>query len=87
MFVGDQDCERDDELNRSSRVDRKQGATRIERATRWVGSLRRAALLRGMSPDVQLQMLPAGRHCFEQNVVQTRLDRRIFKSLLPAFCV
>lgn len=82
VLVGDQDCERDDDLNRSARVDRQQGATRMERAASWTGSLRRAALALGVSSDIQLQVLPEGRHCFEQNVEHSNLDRRIFDGLL-----
>ena len=78
LFVGGLDTLRGPDLNRCKRIDRQQGATRLERAARWAAALRRAALLAGKSAEVSLCTLPRSGHCFEENVARDRLDQRLF---------
>ena len=58
VLVGDQDCERDAELNKLRRIDRQQGMNRIERATNWVESMNQASMRYGISPHHRLTILP-----------------------------
>ena len=48
VIVGDRDCDRDHGLNKSARVDRLQGRTRIERALTWVKFMNLAAKSYGL---------------------------------------
>ena len=67
IVVGALDTERCFALNRSAKVDLNQGATRIERAIRWAGAIRTAALGMGKVADLRVRVLPHCEHCFEQN--------------------
>lgn len=82
VVVGDADAERDGTLNRAPCVDRTQGATRIERAQSFVNCVRTAALRRGYTPQVSLQLLAGGTHDFEQNVRTAALARRVTDAVL-----
>ena len=88
VFVGHLDSQRDDGLNRSPRIDRQQGATRVERASRWASALRDAALLSGKPARIECCVLPRGGHSFEQNVEADGLDRRLFQAFFgsPRSC-
>jgi pimeloyl-ACP methyl ester carboxylesterase len=81
VFVGDRDNQRDPDLNCTRRIDRQQGATRVERATRWVNAVRTAALGLGRRADIKLRILSGAGHSFEQNVREAGLDRRIIAEL------
>ena len=69
VLVGELDTERDAGLNCSPRIDREQGAQRVERAVRWVCAWRRVARqYNGLSGPARVRMLPGCGHNFEDCV-------------------
>jgi len=66
VAVGTRDTERDRSLRKGRRIDRIQGTDRVERARRWVDSMRRTARLTGAPPAVMLEMLPRTGHSFAE---------------------
>ncbi|NNE63680.1 MAG: hypothetical protein HKN34_06335, partial [Gammaproteobacteria bacterium] len=84
VIVGDQDCERDPELNTLRRIDRQQGLNRVERATNWVESMNQASSGYGINPHHRLTILPGIGHSFEQSIEQGGMDEKIFSSLFGA---
>lgn len=81
VLVGDQDCERDAELNKLRRIDRQQGMNRVERATNWVESMNQASMGYGITPHHRLTILPGIGHSFEQGIKRANMDEIIFSSL------
>lgn len=85
VFVGSEDVRRDASLRCNEHLDREQGATRLERARRWVTALHRAAASRSRHSNVSLVELPHSGHDFHENVRTDRLDRRVLEFLFPSF--
>ena len=81
VIVGDQDIERDPELNKSSRVDKQQGLNRVERARNWIKSMNKAATAHDLAAHYQLVVLPGIGHSFEQSVELEAANEIIFSSL------
>jgi len=84
VIVGDQDNERDPELNKSPRIDRQQGLNRVERARNWVESMNLAAAAHGITTHHRLTVLPGIGHSFEQGVELEAMNEKIFSSLFDA---
>lgn len=80
VVVGDADTDRDESLNTDPEVDR-QGKDRVERATRWVAAVRRAAAEQNVLPSVSLVTLPGVTHSFSESVQRGGLGRIIFEAL------
>ena len=68
VFVGERDTIRDASLNRSLRIDRRQGVNRLERGRQWVGALHQAAHRMHKRVDARMVVLPGCGHCFTQSV-------------------
>jgi poly(3-hydroxybutyrate) depolymerase len=68
VFVGGDDVSRDGAFNRSDKVDAMQGRNRIQRATRWVESMSRAARALGYDTPYSLHVLRGADHDFEELV-------------------
>jgi len=83
VLVGERDTETSS-LRNTPRVNRQQGATRFERAHRWVDAMREAAQKRGAEPMVTLEVIPNGRHDFESLMKSGHLGERAFARLFDA---
>jgi pimeloyl-ACP methyl ester carboxylesterase len=65
VAVGEHDDdEHAENLRRERKLDRQQGKSRLERATRWVAAMQEAALAAGGRSRVRLQLLPNAGHSF-----------------------
>jgi poly(3-hydroxybutyrate) depolymerase len=84
VIVGDQDIERDPELNKSPRIDRRQGLNRVERARNWIESMNRATAAHDIAAHHRLTILPGIGHSFEQGVELKAMNEKIFSSLFDA---
>jgi len=83
VMVGEKDTEKSS-LRNTPRVNRQQGKTRVERATRWVAAMREAAQTRGMEPLVTLEIIPDGPHDFGSLMKTGSLGERAFARLFGA---
>ncbi len=81
VVVGEWDTERDAALNQSHRIDRDQGATRLERGRRWIRRLKALANARGLATPYIFHTLPRSDHCFTHCVDHGNLHWRVFESL------
>ncbi|MEM1075926.1 MAG: alpha/beta hydrolase [Pseudomonadota bacterium] len=64
IYVGGQDIERDNALRKHPELDTHQGRNRLARARSYIGTLRRAAEARGISPNMDFTELPGCAHDF-----------------------
>ena len=67
-------------LRRGVRVDAQQGTTRVERARRWVASMRAAATAFGMTPRVSLTEVPGIDHSFAAFCERGELVERVARA-------
>jgi pimeloyl-ACP methyl ester carboxylesterase len=68
VVVGALDIERDQSLRSSARIIGQQGKHRLERATRWVDAMNRAATRRRLPAPVDLRILHDTGHSFEASM-------------------
>src|SRR5262245_16501317 len=68
-------------LRRAALLDKQQGTTRVERARRWVGAMRDAAVAHGLTPCVSLSEVPDIDHSFTAFTVHGQLVDRVQRSL------
>jgi pimeloyl-ACP methyl ester carboxylesterase len=80
VIVGEQDTHSKN-LRRTERVIRQQGRTRVERARRWVDSMRAAAEARRLDPLVAFESIPGGKHTFASLMTSGGLGERVFAAL------
>jgi pimeloyl-ACP methyl ester carboxylesterase len=66
LWVGEQDTARDASLRQSDDLDACQGRTRLERAHRYAQAFDRAARAIGLTPDIELTVLPGCGHDFKE---------------------
>lgn len=66
LWVGDQDTARDASLRQTADLDIRQGRTRLERAYRYAEAFDRAARAHGITPDIDLTVLPGCGHDFTE---------------------
>ncbi len=64
VLVGARDNRRGPALRKAPKVDALQGATRMERAERWVAAMNRGAMERGLLPPLSLEVIPGAGHRF-----------------------
>lgn len=76
VIVGERDLERDSALRQTSRLDARQGKTRVERAHRWVEAMSKVSAGGGAVPS--LQFMPSVAHSFVDAVETGCLPRRVF---------
>ncbi len=84
VFVGEHDTERDASLRTSVRVDRQQGANRLERARRWVAALRVAARHHGVPACHRLTLLPYTAHSYRDAIDRGALVQRVFEAFFAS---
>ena len=83
VIVGDQDTSTED-LRNTDRVNRQQGAHRVERARNWVRAMHAASLAHHLEPLVVFESIPGGDHSFATLVQTGSLGDRVFNSLFDA---
>ena len=83
VMVGERDTETS-AVRSTPRVNRQQGTTRVERATRWVQAMRDAAEAHGLEPLVTLETIPDGEHDFGSLIKSGKLGERAFAHLFQA---
>lgn len=66
LWVGAQDTARDASLRQTDDLDARQGKTRLERAFRYAKAFDRAARAIGVTPDIDLTVLPGCGHDFTE---------------------
>lgn len=81
VVVGDGDVERNAALNQSPRIDRQQGATRLERGRNWVMAMRRAARAEGLDTPYRFQALAGVEHNFGSAMSRGRMGEAVFAFL------
>ena len=79
VLVGERDTTVN--LRRSARVERQQGATRIERGRTWVDATRAAAAARQLEPLVSFGLHPEGAHAFAELMESCDLGARAMTAL------
>ncbi len=79
VYVGSADTERDAALNRSRRVEKKQGPHRVARAQTWVDTMNRCAAELGLSQPATLELMPAVGHSFSEAVEKYQLPQKIMQ--------
>lgn len=84
VLVGQWDIRHDAGLNRSARIERQQGSTRLERGRRWVDAMNRAAMAHGADTSYQFSILPGIGHDFTRAMKNGQLGRRVFSYLYGA---
>jgi pimeloyl-ACP methyl ester carboxylesterase len=83
VLVGEQDTATES-LRRSARVQRQQGADRIERGRNWVEAMHAAAVKRELEPLVSFELLPQGTHAFAELMSTCDLGARVMTALFEA---
>ncbi len=81
VMVGEADNIRDEDLNRSRRIDSRQGADRFERGQRWVQVMNAHARAFGFLPGFHFEAVPNASHAFESYVAQPHFCKRVFEFL------
>jgi pimeloyl-ACP methyl ester carboxylesterase len=84
VLVGQWDIRHDAGLNRSARIQRQQGSTRLERGRRWVDAMNRAAMAHGADTPYQFSVLPGIGHDFTRAMQNGQLGQRVFSYLYGA---
>ncbi len=82
VFIGLEDTVRDDSLNRSRKIDRQQGRTRLERARKWVRKMNATSQKLGLSSEVGLFEIEKIGHDYNQAVEMALLNERVIDWLL-----
>lgn len=81
VLVGQWDIKADPGLNRSPRIERHQGHTRMERGRRWVDAMNQAAAAAGLDTAYTFRVLAGCDHDFATNIKQGGMGLQIFKYL------
>jgi len=80
VLVGERDdCDDDEELNRSKIVRRNQGVNRLERARTWTQAMNAFAASRGEPAVASLVTLPGVDHSFRDAVIDGDLAAHVFR--------
>jgi hypothetical protein len=82
VFVGSRDTERDRDLRTSKRLDRQQGNNRVERAQRFVTTMRAFSCQQGLLPTTTLSILEGSHHSFG-SYIDAGLASRVLQFLYP----
>jgi pimeloyl-ACP methyl ester carboxylesterase len=81
VMVGEEDDIRQDDLNKSRRIDSAQGLTRIERAERWVSAMRAMARAFHVPPGIRFELVPNANHAFESYLSHPPFAEDVFEFL------
>lgn len=83
IYVGEDDVSRDGSFNRSDRLDRLQGTTRLERARRWAAAMADAARANGYDTTFSVHEIRGADHDFS-SMVRHGLPEQVFDCLFTA---
>lgn len=83
IYVGEDDVSRDGAFNRSARLDRLQGTTRLERAQRWAAAMKEAAGALGYDTAYTVHEIRGADHDFTA-LVRHGLPEQVFDCLFSA---
>ncbi len=81
VLVGERDVRQDVALNKSPKIERQQGATRLERGGHWIAAMTRAAEVQGLKTSYTFHTLPRSRHSFTQSMRRGRMGEMVFDCL------
>ncbi len=81
VLVGAEDTAMDPNLRQSEKINRRQGATRVERAGRWVRAMSSAAAARRLDTPFRLEIMPGCGHSFSQCMCKGNMGARVFAFL------
>ncbi len=81
VVVGDQDTQRDSALNKSRRIDRRQGKSRLERGQRWIEAMRTASRSLGYETEYRFTLMPGIGHDFTDAMVNGAMGEIVFARL------
>ena len=81
VVVGKRDIHRDQELNKSDRIDRQQGVNRFERGKAWIEAMADAARSYHLDTAYIFKKIPACNHCFMKCMHQGRMGSLVFNFL------
>lgn len=81
VLVGENDDQRDNELNQSPRIDTLQGKTRIERGRRWVEAMTSQAKVHGLQTPYHFELLPDSSHSFSVSMRRGAMGMKTFDFL------
>jgi len=81
ILSGEEDDLRERDLNRVREIDCFQGLNRVERAQRWINSIKNMARAYDISSDFQLEMVPNASHAYESFVGHPYFAERVFDFL------
>lgn len=81
IMVGEEDDQRDKDLNKAREIDCFQGLTRIERADRWIGAVRALGRSYNIATDLRLENIPNASHAYESYLAHPPFSEKIFDFL------
>ncbi|MEQ1721033.1 MAG: hypothetical protein ABL887_08005 [Nitrosomonas sp.] len=81
VLVGEKDNQRDSELNKSTKIDKLQGKTRIERGQHWIEEMTHRARAQGLSTPYIFHLLPNSPHSFSISMKRGGLGEKTFNFL------
>ncbi|VAW77486.1 hypothetical protein MNBD_GAMMA15-2180 [hydrothermal vent metagenome] len=84
VLVGQWDIKCDTGLNRSAKIQRQQGTTRLERGRRWVDAMNLAATAHGIDTAYEFTILPRVDHDFTRAMKNGQLGKHVFRYLFGA---
>lgn len=81
VLVGEKDNRRDADLNKSAKIDKLQGRTRIERGRHWVEEMTYQARAKGLSTTYAFHLLPNSPHSFSISMKRGGMGEKTFDFL------
>ena len=81
VFVGAEDVKQDPALNKSLRIVRQQGETRVERAQNWIVAMKKAADSLGVQTPYSVELLPGAGHSYSQSMQIGGMGPKVFSFL------
>jgi len=81
VLVGEEDDIRDDDLNKSRRIDAVQGLNRVERGERWVNAMRALARAYDVPAEFRFETIPNANHAYESYLAHPPFAEQVFQFL------
>lgn len=81
VMVGEEDNIRDEDLNRTRRIDARQGVDRLERGQRWVQVMNAHARAFGFLQNFHFEAIPNASHAFESYTAHPPFCSQVFEFL------
>ncbi len=84
VLTGDEDDQRDKDLNKTRKIDCFQGLNRIERAERWTAAARALGRAYNIPTDFKMESIPNASHAYESYLAHPPFAQQIFDFLFEA---